>query len=157
MKRISVALVIALLWLCSVGLILVFLVAHWMFARVVLPAASSPSHEISSRISVDWGPATEPFYSSVELRSAHLAPSLSRIRSRLLFHSVFFADVDPRVLRVEWNGDRELKIRYPPIPDDASEIRCESAWHEVKITCEVYAPNPDDPFPKLPEPDHWRW
>ena len=156
-KRVFLGLAIGLLWLSSACLVAFFLIGHFMFAEVVLPTASSPSREVSTRVWVNWGPATEPFYSSVELRSAHLAPSISGIKSRLFFHSVFFADVDPRDLRVEWNGDHELTIRYPPIPPHASEIRCDSFWRDVKITCDVYVPNPGDTFPKLPEPDHWRW
>jgi hypothetical protein len=156
-NRISASVLIGFLWLCSICLIAVFLIGHLLFAEVALPTASSPDRETSSRIWVDWGPATEPFYSSVELRSMHAGLSPSGIKSRLFFHSVFFADVDPRVLRVEWNGDHDLKIRYPPIPPHGSQIRCDSVWRDVRITCDVYEPNPNDTFPKLPEPDHWRW
>jgi len=156
-KRVSIGFFIGLSWLVSGCLVFIFLFAHAMGAVLRLPTASSPSQNVSTRIYVDWGPATEPFYTSVELRSSHFAPSLSGIKNRLFFHRVFLCEQYPRAVFVEWNGDHELKIRYPKFPDDPSQIRCDSAWRDVKITCESHTPNPNETFQELPWPDHIFW
>jgi len=156
-KRISVGFVVGLFWVSSACLVLVFLFAHLMGAVLRIPTASSPSRQVSSRIWVDWGPATEPFYTSVELRSTHFELSPSEIKNRLFFHSVYYGLEDSRDVHVEWNGERELKIRYAKYPDSPAEFTCDSVWRDVKITCESYTPNPNETFQELPWPDHIFW
>jgi hypothetical protein len=156
-KRVSIGLFVGFSWLLSACLVLFFLLGHLMGAVLRIPTASSPGNKVSSRIWVDWGPATEPFYSSVELRSTHFELSPSGVKSRLFFHSVYYGEEDPRDIQVEWNGEHELKIRYARYPNRPSDFTCDSVWRDVKITCESYTSDPNKSFQPLPPPDFIFW
>jgi hypothetical protein len=61
---------VGFLWLCSVCLVLLFLLAHLITAEAVLQAPSSPSGETSSQILVNWGPV--PTKNSVQQENIEL-------------------------------------------------------------------------------------
>ena len=48
---------------------------------------------------------------------------------------------DPRLIQLEWTGDRELTIRHPEAGNDTPVFRCDSPWQDVRIRCETYTPD----------------
>lgn len=138
--------------LAVAGAVIFFLFMHVMCGQYVFPPVVSPDGKRTARVTeFDCG-AVSSFLSSVDIRSTEARFSLSRLRNR----QVFTSEQDPRLVQIEWTGERQLTIRHPQVDRNPAAYRCDTVWQDVQIKCETYVPDVQN-LARPPEPSRWKW